>query len=137
MAVISYDRGGDLNGATNGKTPLLSKVAQGLPTTPAAAANGSGGGGGPQPTLLGRLLVCLQYGLVSVAITLFNRAVFSVYHFNFPSTVTLLQIIVSLVYMYALRAAGRMQFGALSLRTARKVSLSGEPGGAGCLGATF
>jgi hypothetical protein len=128
MAVISYDRGGDLNGATNGKTPLLGKVAQSLPTVPVAAANGSagGGGGGPPPTLLGRLLVCLQYGLVSVAITLFNRAVFSVYHFNFPSTVTLLQILVSLVYMYGLRATGRMQFGALSLRTARKVSLMGE-----------
>lgn len=57
----------------------------------------------------------------SVALTLFNRAVFSVYRFNYPSLVTLLQILISLVYMYALRATGHMQFGALSLRSARKV----------------
>lgn len=62
-----------------------------------------------------------RYGFVSVAITLFNRAVFSVYQFNFPSTVTLLQILVSLAFMYALRAAGAMQFGALTWRGARKV----------------
>lgn len=57
----------------------------------------------------------------SIAITLFNRAVFSVYRFNFPSLVTLLQILISLGYMYALRAAGRMQFSPVSLRGARKV----------------
>lgn len=33
---------------------------------------------GLPPGLLTRLLACLQYGFVSVAITLFNRAVFSV-----------------------------------------------------------
>lgn len=57
----------------------------------------------------------------SIAITLFNRAVFSVYAFNFPSLVTLLQILISLAYMYGLRAAGRMQFAPVSLRGARKV----------------
>lgn len=43
------------------------------------------------------------------------------YHFNYPSTVTLLQILVSLVFMYALRAAGTMQFSGLTLQGARKV----------------
>lgn len=43
------------------------------------------------------------------------------YHFNYPSTVTLLQILVSLVFMYALRAAGVMQFSGLTLQGARKV----------------
>jgi hypothetical protein len=79
----------------------------------------------PPPSLLTRLLACLQYGFVSIAITLFNRAVFSVYHFNYPSTVTLLQILVSLVFMYALRAAGVMQFSSLTLQGARKVGLCG------------
>ncbi len=32
----------------------------------------------PPPSLATRLLACLQYAFVSVAITLFNRAVFSV-----------------------------------------------------------
>ncbi|KAL4449009.1 hypothetical protein ABPG77_007726 [Micractinium sp. CCAP 211/92] len=76
----------------------------------------------PPPSLLTRLMACLQYGFVSVAITLFNRAVFSVYAFNFPSLVTLLQVLVSLVFMYALRAAGHMQFGAISLHSARKAA---------------
>lgn len=80
------------------------------------------GGGGPPPSLLQRLVACLQYGFVSVAITLFNRAVFSVYHFNYPSTVTLVQILVSLVFMYGLRAAGKMEFGALDRRSARKAA---------------
>ncbi len=66
-------------------------------------------------------MVCLQYGSISVAITLFNRAVFSVYHFNYPSTVTLLQILVSLLYMAVLRATGHMRFGHLSMAGARKV----------------
>lgn len=57
------------------------------------------------PSLLTRLLACLQYGFVSVAITLFNRAVFSVYAFNFPSLVTLLQVLVSLVFMCAVGLA--------------------------------
>lgn len=43
------------------------------------------------------------------------------YHFNYPSNVTLLQILVSLVFMYALRAAGVMQFSSLTLQGARKV----------------
>lgn len=57
------------------------------------------------PSLLTRLTACLQYGFVSVAITLFNRAVFSVYAFNFPSLVTLLQVLVSLIFMCALPSA--------------------------------
>ena len=77
----------------------------------------------PSTSLATRLTACLQYGLVSICITLFNRAVFSVYQFNFPSTVTLLQVVVSLVYMYALRAVGRMRFGSLHLATARKVGV--------------
>ncbi|KAI7842780.1 hypothetical protein COHA_003526 [Chlorella ohadii] len=74
------------------------------------------------PSLLARLTACLQYAFLSIAITLFNRAVFSVYLFNYPSTVTLLQILVSLVLMYALRAAGTMQFGGFTLQGARKVA---------------
>lgn len=110
----------------------------------------------------------------SVAITLFNRAVFSFYDFNFPAVVTLLQasralrraasqlqqrsarqlppplpqppanrppvstarrmaslstthpptpqVLVSLAACYALRAAGRMRFGPLTWRGARRAA---------------
>lgn len=74
-----------------------------------------------QPSLRTKLVACLQYGLVSTSITLFNRAVFSVYHFNYPSFVTLVQILVSLVYMYALKWTGYMELGPLSLETSKEV----------------
>ncbi|KAL4422650.1 hypothetical protein ABPG75_008847 [Micractinium tetrahymenae] len=99
---------------------------------PAERAASKGGGTAPPatpaplaaapPSLLTQLVACLQYGLVSVAITLFNRAVFSVYAFNFPSLFTLLQVLVSLILMCALRAAGYMQFGTISLHSARKAA---------------
>lgn len=76
----------------------------------------------PEQLLATRLTACLQYGAVSTAITLFNRAVFSVYNFNFPATVTLLQILVSVVLMAALGAAGRMHFTAPTLAGARRAA---------------
>eukprot|EP00171_Calliarthron_tuberculosum_P016171 IDg16171t1 len=39
------------------------------------------------------LLPCLFYGCTSVSITFFNKAVFSVYKFNFPGILTLFQIL--------------------------------------------
>lgn len=32
-----------------------------------------------------KLTACVSYGAVSVSMTLFNKAVFSIYQFNFPS----------------------------------------------------
>lgn len=54
------------------------------------------------------------------------------YQFNYPSTVTLLQIMVSLVLMYVLRAAGAMQFGGLTVRSARKVNQGRHCPAVGC-----
>lgn len=34
---------------------------------------------------LKKLTACLSYGTVSVSMTLFNKAVFSIYQFNYPS----------------------------------------------------
>ena len=38
------------------------------------------------------LAPCLAYGAISICITLFNKAVFSVYKFQFPAFVTALQV---------------------------------------------
>lgn len=97
-----------------------------LPHPPAAAAPAHAH---PCPTSNSSHPLPLPHaGLVSTSITLFNRAVFSVYHFNYPSFVTLVQILVSLVYMYGLNWAGWMELGSLSVATARKVrwSLPGQ-----------
>lgn len=44
------------------------------------------------PSVARSLAVCLLYGITSVTITFFNKAVFSVYGFRFPCFVTLVQI---------------------------------------------
>lgn len=51
----------------------------------------------PSSRVLSRLLStpiapCLAYGAISICITLFNKAVFSVYKFQFPAFVTALQV---------------------------------------------
>ena len=77
--------------------------------------------GRASPSLFTRLVACVQYGLVSTSITLFNRAVFSVYHFNFPNFVTSVQILVSIAFIYGLRAAGVIKTAPLTRAGARRV----------------
>ena len=80
------------------------------------------------PSLASRFLACLSYGLVSISITLFNKAVFSIYKFNYPNLVTTLQIGVSILYLVLLRAAKWMDFDNFKLKTARSVgSLAVSP----------
>ncbi len=61
---------------------------------------------------------------MSISITLFNKAVFSVYKFPFPAFVTTLQISVSIVYMLVLHYARFMDLGtSWSFKTARQAIL--------------
>lgn len=73
------------------------------------------------PTATQKLLACLSYGTVSVSITLFNKAVFSVYGFHYPNFVTTLQILVSILYMHLLKGIGAFRFAPLTLKGARQV----------------
>ena len=68
-----------------------------------------------------RLGACFHYAAASTCLTLFNRAVFTVYAFNFPNIVTLLQLLVSIVYLLGCRAAGWVHLGKLTWTQARKV----------------
>ena len=68
-----------------------------------------------------RAAACLSYGLVSTSITLFNKAVFSKFHFNYPNLVTSYQIAVSIIYMLALRGLGVAKIEKASLQTLVKV----------------
>lgn len=65
--------------------------------------------------------LCLLYGCTSISITFFNKAVFSVYAFNFPCLVTLLQILVCLTYLLTASAASRITLPPLTLSLARTV----------------
>ena len=73
------------------------------------------------PNASTKLLACLSYGSVSVSITLFNKAVFSVYGFHYPNFVTTLQILVSILYMNLLKRVGAFQFSPLTARGAKQV----------------
>lgn len=68
-----------------------------------------------------RLTACLSYGTVSVSMTLFNKAVFSVYQFNFPNFVTTLQIIISIIYMLVLENLRILEIEPISMKTATMV----------------
>ncbi len=69
-----------------------------------------------------QLSACLSYGAVSVSMTLFNKAVFSVYQFNYPNFVTTLQIIISIVYMLILESFKWLEIEPISMKTALTVS---------------
>lgn len=70
---------------------------------------------------LKKLSACLAYGAVSVSMTLFNKAVFSVYQFNYPNFVTTLQIIISIVYMLILENFKWLEIEPISMKTALTV----------------
>lgn len=72
-------------------------------------------------TVLRRLTACCCYGAVSIMITLFNKAVFSVYRFTYPNVVTTYQIIVSIAYLFLLQRLRWMDLGSFSLKSARQV----------------
>ena len=73
------------------------------------------------PPLSRKVAACFSYGAVSVSITLFNKAVFTLYHFPYPCTVTALQILVSLVYMVILQRFKAFDYGRLSFSRAKQV----------------
>lgn len=73
------------------------------------------------PSTTQKMLACLSYGTVSVSITLFNKAVFSLYGFHYPNFVTTLQILVSILYMHLLRGVGAFQFAPLTYRGVRQM----------------
>ena len=76
------------------------------------------------PPLSRKIAACLSYGAVSVSITLFNKAVFTVYNFPYPCTVTAVQISVSLVYMVILQRLKLFDYGKLSFSKAKQARAS-------------
>lgn len=68
----------------------------------------------PKPTLFEQLFACVAYGTVSISITLFNKAVFSVYHFKFPNLVMLGQMLVTLLLIKAGSSLGYLEISRIS-----------------------
>uniref|UniRef100_A0A7S1SSC3 Sugar phosphate transporter domain-containing protein n=1 Tax=Tetraselmis chuii TaxID=63592 RepID=A0A7S1SSC3_9CHLO len=70
-----------------------------------------------QVTPLQQVMACVMYGSVSISITLFNKAIFAVYKFQYPNVVTLLQILISIVYIKILGVTGHMKLAPFSWKT--------------------
>lgn len=65
--------------------------------------------------------VCGLYGVTSVTITFFNKAVFSVYQFKYPCVVTLVQILVCLFVLGCGGVAGWIRLPRVKWETTRMV----------------
>lgn len=73
-----------------------------------------------------RAIACLAYGLVSTSITLFNKAIFAHFNFNYPNLVTSMQLAISILYMLAIRGFGLARIDQLPLHKLHKVRQSGS-----------
>ena len=60
---------------------------------------------GPAPVLR-QLWACFAYATVSISLTMFNKAVFAIYEFRYPSTLTTAQIVISLLFLLVWRTFG-------------------------------
>ncbi|GBG93210.1 hypothetical protein CBR_g60598 [Chara braunii] len=91
----------------------------------AGLVRGGGGGGGlvslSYGTTRDRALAAIFYGLISISITLFNRAVFAVYRFNFPLTVTTIQILISIFLIFCLQSLNMVEKTKIRLCTMKKI----------------
>lgn len=63
-----------------------------------------------------------SYAVISIAITLFNKAVLSSYGFNAPMTLTLLQGLVTIVCLELMKWRGIIDYPDFSWQMARKVA---------------
>ncbi len=60
-------------------------------------------------------------GATSVSITFFNKAVFALYKFDASNTLTLGQMIFTLVFLFGMKRAGILEFEDFNLETAKNV----------------
>lgn len=73
------------------------------------------------PSIAKSLAYCTLYGVTSVSITFFNKAIFSLYKFNYPCIVTLLQILVCLTCLTFANLIGLLELPKITRETARQV----------------
>eukprot|EP00727_Mastigamoeba_balamuthi_P007787 m51a1_g3629 putative dmt family transporter: udpglucuronic acid udp-n- (323) ;mRNA; f:130498-132466 len=67
-------------------------------------------------------LVAATYGVISISITFFNKAVLSVYKFPYSNTLTLGQMLTALVFMWAMKRTALISYADFNLSTAKTMS---------------
>jgi len=68
------------------------------------------------------LIVAVLYGVFSISITFFNKAVFAVYQFDASSTLTLGQIVFSLLFLYFMRKGKLLDYEDFNIATAKSLA---------------
>ena len=66
---------------------------------------------------------CRHAGAISISITFFNKAVLSVYKFNFGNTLMLAQMIASLFFMHFMKKYGLIKYKDFDPKVAKQVCL--------------
>jgi len=69
--------------------------------------------------------VASSYGIVSIAITFFNKAVFSVYEFESSNFLTLSQAVLSIILLVAMKRLKWIEYNDFSVETAKKLGMLG------------
>lgn len=97
---------------------LARHASQGSDAEPGDGAGSQGEEAAGEKARRSGMLAALLYGSTSITITFFNKAVFFVWHFDYPVTISLLQVSLSLLLFLALHAHGTITLPALSARMA-------------------
>jgi len=63
--------------------------------------------------------VAIAYGIISISITFFNKAVFKLYNFNASNTVTLGQMIFSLIFLWTMKQSKVLEYEDFKWKTAK------------------
>eukprot|EP01104_Vermistella_antarctica_P020938 TRINITY_DN9183_c0_g1_i1.p1 TRINITY_DN9183_c0_g1~~TRINITY_DN9183_c0_g1_i1.p1 ORF type:complete len:356 (-),score=55.81 TRINITY_DN9183_c0_g1_i1:113-1180(-) len=74
------------------------------------------------PTKWHGLMVAVGYGVCSTSITLFNKAVLSYYKFPYSNTLTCLQMVLSITFLWSADALGFITLPPLNLGVAKKIA---------------
>jgi len=69
--------------------------------------------------------IASSYGVVSIAITFFNKAVFDIYDFEASNFLTLGQTVLSLIFLISLKQYKIIAYNDFSVETARKLAVLG------------
>eukprot|EP01102_Stenamoeba_stenopodia_P022275 TRINITY_DN9220_c0_g1_i1.p1 TRINITY_DN9220_c0_g1~~TRINITY_DN9220_c0_g1_i1.p1 ORF type:complete len:376 (+),score=65.62 TRINITY_DN9220_c0_g1_i1:43-1170(+) len=76
--------------------------------------------GGPNTSPLYSFICASTYGLISISMTMFNKAVLSVYKFNYPITIGTLQSIFSILFLWLFAYLGYIKLPKITFADCKK-----------------
>ena len=68
------------------------------------------------------LVACIYYAIASISLTLCNRALFKVFDFNFPATITAIQLVLSTIFLQIFKLTGALPVDSLQWKYVPKLA---------------